>query len=268
MNKTIRTYIILILLAFFISCEKKDTNSGYYCEESFDLLISYMNMPRPDDSYDYPIRPCMNEWKEMTSTQEKIDACAIPITILKKMSTQAVIQALWEYPFSSEPIHEIGGRNAQKDFETVFYNNNAYKELLLRKDAGIDLFTRISLVDAVCRGDNMFKPLMLELLISQSDFLTQLNNNEKKDLIKIVFEKDSIRQDAGVHGELGSYTSLMLIGRTLLNADYSPFVKEVSENNVLKLFLETSMFFVNTLEELRQEKQIIVDNGKRFVNFK
>lgn len=265
MNKTTWMHIIPFLFTFLISCEE-DTTNGYYCDEEFNLLISYMNMPRPADSYNYPVRPCMNKWKEMISTQEKIAACTIPVKRINKMSTQAVIQAVWEYPFFSEPLYEIGGRNVQKDFETVFLSNNAYKELLLRKDAGKELLTRITLVDAVCRGRHMFQPLAFELLMSQPDFLTQLNVLEKKELIIIVFEKDCIRQKVGVHGELGSYSSWMLIGRTLLNANYIPFVVEVSQNDILKQFLETSIFLVNTFEELGQEKQKIIDHGKEFIN--
>lgn len=260
----IRIIILFICLASVLTfCKKEKEESGYYCDEELDLLIAYINMLRPTDSYNYPVRPCMNEWAKLKSTEEKINICSIPAERLIEMSTQAVIQALWEYPFFAEPTFEMGNRNVQKDFETVLYNNNAYIELLTRQDAGKALLQRYTLVDAVSR-EKMFHPIALELLISQTTFLSLLSVEDKKELIALAFEKDKIRQDSGIFGELSRYITWMLIGRTLLSANYTVFMSEVNQNDVLKRFIETSFLAVKTQAESSRIKQLIIDNGKNF----
>jgi len=63
-------------------------------------------MERPSDSYNYPVYPGMKEWGNFKTNKEMLEACQVPAKTLKKMSTQAVIQALWEHvnfptPYSS-----------------------------------------------------------------------------------------------------------------------------------------------------------------------
>ena len=41
--------------------------------------------------YDYPIKPGTEEWKGFTSTQEMIEVCQIPESILKNMSTSDLL---------------------------------------------------------------------------------------------------------------------------------------------------------------------------------
>lgn len=266
-NKIFLLLILSFLTLLFSGCKKEEVDNGYYCNEQLDLLNSYMNMPRPADSYNYPIRPCMNKWKELASTEEKIKACAIPIERLKTMSTQAVIQAIWEYPFFVEISSSIGMRNAQKDFETLFYSNNAYKELLERKDAGILLLKRYKLMDAICKGKLIWIP-PFELLFSQPNFIQQLTTAEKKKLVAIALEKNKLRVASGFFDELCEFSTLMLIARIMIYAEYPPFLNEVIDSDPLKRFIDTSMFFVKTMEELRNLQQLMLDYGKEFINEK
>ncbi len=130
-------------------------------------------MPRPEGSYNYPILPGMESWKSFTTIEKMIDACQVPVAILKYQSTQAVFQALWEYPFFFEITYRYG--HYQQDFETVFANTNAFKEFVTRKDAGECLYSRLTLVNPLytiySRG--------LELFVSQGAFLQPLSIKKK-----------------------------------------------------------------------------------------
>ncbi len=225
-------------------------------------------MPRPSDSYNYPIRPCMNRWKELTSTSDMIKACEIPPETLKKMSTQAVIQALWEYPFFTEFLISalgIGYRDLQKDMETSIFRNNAYKELLLRKDAGMSLLKRYKLVDPVAK-EHMHHPLVLELLFAQPEFLQQLTLKEKKRLVATAFAKNEQRIASGIFGNIQiEPVTLLLIARTMQAAVYAPFMTDINNNKELKRFV-SSGFCSEADGNCTKLKEQIVGYGKDFID--
>src|SRR5574344_1613128 len=89
------------LSLFLTSCKKYENQDSTY-ESYIEDILGCMNMQRPIDSYNYPVLPKMEAWKKFQSTSEMIEACQIPIEKLEKMSTEAIFQALWEYPFFSE----------------------------------------------------------------------------------------------------------------------------------------------------------------------
>lgn len=256
-------FILCPIILFLGGCQKEENSNGCYCDEGLDLLNSYMHMPRPADSYNYPIRPCMNQWKKLTSTEKKIKACQIPVDRLENMSTQAVIQALWEYPFFTEPVSEVGNRNLQNDFETIFHNNAAYKNLISRGDAGTCLLYRYKLVDAISPKYN-FHPIALELLFSQPYFLSQLNTKEKKELVIAVFEKERLRMNHEASCRAKQRTTIMFMGRIMMNVNYQPFVDVVNNNIQFKRFIDNSIPYLETDEEYIELSKIINDNFTEF----
>ena len=60
--------------------------------------LAYMGMDRPADSYNYPAYPGMDEWATFKTSDEMTAIQQVPDCLLSKMSTQAVIQAIWELP--------------------------------------------------------------------------------------------------------------------------------------------------------------------------
>ena len=195
--------------------------------------LECMNMPRPEDSYNYPILPGMEEWKQLT-VPEMVEVCQVPVEILQNMSTQAVIQALWEYPFFWEMMIDY---YYQRDFETLFLQNNAYIELTKRGDAGEALLERLRLINPYRMS---FKYRSLELVMSQEVFLSQLTDHDKCKLIEIVLMNDEWRQSCGSKSNYG--VVLLLIGRTLANANYATFMEEVKKNEHLIDFLSGEKF--------------------------
>jgi hypothetical protein len=126
------------------------------------------------------------------------------------------------------------------DFEGVFENNNAYLELTQRQDAGIMLLERFQQVNPVF-SDRLFEPYALEILLSQTVFLGQLDDDNRKKVIELALEKNDLRK----HSEDGPYafqsTIWLLTGKTLLACKYAPFLQEVNQNPQLQSFLEDKM---------------------------
>lgn len=89
-------------------------------------------MPRPEDSFDYPVYPGMEEWASYPTLNLQMAVCQIPSSILDSMSTQAVVQAIWEHPLFTDIAKDEG--NYKSGFENIIAKANAYKELLMRED--------------------------------------------------------------------------------------------------------------------------------------
>jgi len=235
--------LLFILLLFglnFVTCTNDNElpfNGIDKYNESIQGILDIMNMDRPDDSYNYPVYPGTKEWESLSSGDEMLKACQIPEKTTKAMSTQALIQAIWEYPLVYEVFHRY---QYQRDFEALFFQNNAYIELCKRKDAGKALLTRMEAVDPLS-VDRVLK--ILDLLIAQNVFASQLNTNEKRTVIEIGLRTDELRQQqiSLADGSDRAITWLMF-GRVMKSADFDGFVKEVSRNEQLNDFLNTTNY--------------------------
>ncbi|MDR0605833.1 MAG: hypothetical protein LBG80_16185 [Bacteroidales bacterium] len=229
--KTIKNITFVIICFLLISCGINDVELT--CEERIKARLEYVNIARPVDSYNYPVYPGMPEWSEFQTMEEMIAACQVPENILNEMSTQAIIQAIWEYPFVLVVLHRY---HYQADFDGTFSGNNAYNALTKRNDAGTALLERLKATNPLMpliEGE----PKFLEILISQDVFLSQLDETQKKAVIIMTLENDKLRQDCGESNN-NRATAWLLIGKLLKNAAYEPFIEEMNNNEQLQSFIE------------------------------
>ena len=272
-NITRNIFLFSLLCLLAVSCNinkdvvadctyncNKDAKANALYESWIQDKLKCMNMARPECSYNYPVLPGMDEWALFTTTQAMIDACQVPEAVLACQSTQAIMEALWEYPF----FFEITFRHNhyQQDFETNYSNNRAYKSFVTKEDAAQSILTRLLLVDPLFP----VLPHGLELFLAQPVFLKQLNNDDKKKAVTVVFKNDSLSQIANGYGQdVMRQVTWLLIGRTMFYANYKPFVDLVNSNTQLKGFLDTSVINVYTLEEYNRFFQLIISNGQAFI---
>jgi len=200
--------------------------------------LAYMGMERPADSYNYPVYAGMAEWAEATKNGYSEVCQVTPECLLKKMSTQAVIQAIWEFPmlgiffYLLDPYLQRNIENRRRF--------NAYAELYTRKDAGTALFERLTLVDPLTPSVE-YESQHLELLLSRTDFLSQLSASEKRKTVEITLSNDYKRYGGWNIG--GYYTpertaSWILMGKAMYAVGYGPFIKAMNEHEELKYFIE------------------------------
>ena len=199
--------------------------------------ISYMNMPRPEDSYNFTMYPGSEEWDRL-----KLQAhYQIPDCVLKKMSTQAVIQAVLEYPLNSFFI--LSRYGDEEYFETEYSTYfNSCTELLKRKDAGAALLERLRLMHPDGYSYQS-KSLWLEWFFGHKIFLSQLKEAQKRQVVAICLRNYAIREDAW-HEESDvvpphKVVTFLLIGRTMLAAKYAPFIKAMNDEEELRFFVNT-----------------------------
>lgn len=257
---------LLCLLAGFFSCNSEedwlnsfptldDEQYSFYVAQALDA----MNMPRPEGSYNYPCLPGMDSWKELKSGEEKAQVCLVPEKILKKQSTQAVIQAIWEYP-NFPMFHYLSSTTCmQQIVEQFLYNINSYQELINRSDAGSCLVIRYYRMN-MTKVDHSFYNNSLQLLLSQTVFLDQLSLEEKVQLAKeMVGRIDVVKKvlDAETSDELFSInSSYFCLVRIMANSGYSPMLVWMEEDESAQefeksgncAFLMTSSFRTKIME--------------------
>jgi hypothetical protein len=228
--RIMKTLKFLVLFIVFIGLTA--------CTDDYEDFISprleSMNMARPADSYNYPVYPGTSEWGKFQTGEEMRNACQVPVDLLKKMSTQAVIQAIWEYPLLLEILHR---EEYNLDFESISVYNNAYKELCERTDAGNAILQRSLLINPL---ESLGLSNILEILMSQQPLLSMLDEQAKKTLVEHTLKNDELRQRFGK--KMYRATSWLLIARTMVNAGYIPFVEKVNRDEEMKSFIENRLY--------------------------
>ena len=246
-----------------ISCDEYEfTNYEFKYEAYIQDLLECMNMPRPADSYNYPVYPCMEEWKSFRTGQEMEDACQVHVCALDKLSTQALIQAIWESPF----IMTMYAHDDQRVVPLSFLrNNNAGVELLKRSDAGKGLYER--LIQMSVSRENIRSRAIFDFLcifISHEVFLSQLSTDEMKTLIITMLNNVWLQDDTDFF--LLRPSTAFLTARILLSANYAPFVDAVNNNDDLKSFLYSSSGYIHAVWGVGNDiTQYIIEFGKQFI---
>ncbi|MBQ8315783.1 MAG: hypothetical protein IJX95_08600 [Lachnospiraceae bacterium] len=83
----------------------------------------------------YLIKPGTEEWKQLGTVQNKIEACRIPEETLKQMSNAELIEAVLEYPFLMNIfLFGLDTPGTHHAAEGVYENCDALRELLSRRD--------------------------------------------------------------------------------------------------------------------------------------
>ena len=242
--------------------------------------LAYMGMERPADSYNYPLYPGMEGYAELTNGgMDFRKFCQItPACLLSKMSTQAVIQAIWEMPTLGDYfIFSSNFYNYNGAIDSHIRGYNAFEELTKREDAGAALLERLTLVNPLTpmlRYESQF----LELLLSHSVFFSQLNESEKRKTVEITLSNDDKRSVYEAKSRAGSLRSIswVLIGKTMLAAGYTPFIEAVNENDELKYFVEgwrplptdpsRKIDYTYTEYWYGNIPQLIIEYAKNFIN--
>ena len=201
--------------------------------EQIAIQLECQGFPRPRDSYNYPVY----------SISEGYEILEIPENILETISTQAIAQAVWEYPFTK---FLLTGRNYLRNLNTWnISNTNANKALIERADGATAFLYRLLMFDPVPG-----LTLPAEVIMCQMELLDQLDDGQKKQLIRTTIVSDSLRREYGGIVANG-VISWLLIGRTLISSDYPPFMEFAETIGLSVWFLNTYLYDQLLPETLR-----------------
>ncbi|CAK7049443.1 MAG: hypothetical protein PARBB_02465 [Parabacteroides distasonis] len=256
MNAMKLIYAICICLILF-SCKSDQEEYVVANEDSLNTLYyknliensKLANIPRPADTYIYPVVPGTDRWKELSEKgqDEIVKVCRVPKSVLQKQSTAAVIQTFVDHPFSLDMY--LSSSTLLDGFKKSVEYIDPYSELQERKDAGLCLLERYQLF-APAAPSLLFN--VYEMLLAQPEFYTQLNGGEKRALIKAVLEKAAIRIELDPELNqvgLGQIT-YFLLGRIMQNAEYAPFCKKVKSDESLRRFLKSMEYGFENYDDI------------------
>ncbi|MFP4978249.1 hypothetical protein ACE6ED_22780 [Paenibacillus sp. CN-4] len=130
--------------------------------------------------FQYPVTPADKEWAEFTSKQEMLDATDIPTTVLEKMTTDEVLDAVLDFPLI---VNLYLYDSYEVALEALAEDSDAFFELKQREDAGEAILGKLSSAKAFNTEDPSLEDRTLNILLTDKSILNSINEKEKANSI-------------------------------------------------------------------------------------
>ncbi|OQA64132.1 MAG: hypothetical protein BWY38_03073 [Ignavibacteria bacterium ADurb.Bin266] len=209
--------------------------------------IQLLNGQNQSKVYDFPIKPGTQEWQNLKSYEDRLNAYNIPEKLLINMNTQDLVLTCLNYP----EFRLIMTRNSLQQgydyLKTVF---NGFGELEKRKDAGMELlivYQKLNPSDIINydtpikRGEFAFNIKYIEILLAQDSILSNLDKNCKKELIKAsISNYEAIKEMPAEYASFGLLTPALVLGRLMYKNNHEDFSTKMLENKNLERFVNDS----------------------------
>lgn len=225
------------------------------CNNSEPVSSLPASSPPAPDAYIYPILPGTDAWKELNSLDEMVEACQVPEEILKTMSIHGLVETVLDYPLFGTTVFF---NNAPQGFGQIASRSNCVQELYTRADSGGELLMRYRSMDAAALKEEWSGGVKylaatsfqtIELLLAQAPILDTLTPGQRSDLLTECMAKyQSKRQHAQVYSESDREIIVWLISTILQKENYAPFMVKITEDEMLKYFMNKASFPNTTIE--------------------
>ena len=167
---------------------------------TFFLILPYLSFGQITEDekktlWDYPIKPGMEEWRQLKTTKEMVDVCQIPEYVLQDISTNDLMIVCLQYP----PLFNVFAFNDKNDgLKRLFTDFNGIREFSKREDAVHALrkhyLSEIQvLLDKINKSPNpdfgypTLHISILEFLLGCSDFHIVSSTKDKKEVLESLF---------------------------------------------------------------------------------
>ena len=225
------------------------------------FLFTTANSQVIDEPYDFPIKPGMPEWAELTQSG-RWKALQVPDDILKRLSTKALVETCLNYPLFSD--FWLSNSNPKDGISEVMNSFNGFGELFLRQDAFTYLFAQYELRDPDWiyeSWDAYLKFVYPEILLSQYEIIKGMSYEEKILLLK---ESYSQLEKNMTHNELFIYVihelpvTLYLMVALLLAINEPDITAEINNSENITLLLNTM--------RIPNQTEVLINRIKELVN--
>lgn len=164
----------------------------------FCLAVGLLNAQTAKITWDYPVKPGMEQWKEFQTGQEMLDACQIPAEILNNLTTDDLVEICINYPLAYD---YLAFNNEREAIHFMIENFTGLKELSKRVDGTSKLVKAyknmsFSKNTATRTQNNGYSSLLfgyLELLLVDDLFINKLTASELNELKSISLEKYNLK---------------------------------------------------------------------------
>ncbi len=230
------------------------------------ILVLFMVIPivMLGQTWDYPVKPGMEEWKKLNSHQEMVEVCQIPNNVISRIPTLELAELCLNYPlfFTMRAFN-----NLQEGFNQVSTEFNGFKELFKREDVGkvlLSIYTKTKLIDVRKKKDLISKGLFeqrvffIEFILAQKNLIKKLTENE----IKILLNETILKTDEKAKLKFSTFnkqaTSLIVVRilenkNVIKNSDkqkYEIFSKTVwlTDKNMIGDIYTESVNYLKTIK--------------------
>lgn len=204
------------------------------------FFLLNINAQQITDDWKFPVRPGTQEWENLKTYTDRLNAYNIPEIQIMTMSTEGLAKTCLNYPEFRLIFTRNDLQSGYKYIETIF---NGFQEVKIRKDAGRKLLDIYKEMDAakfdknwknLDKGKFMVKFTYIELMLAQSEILNNMNAADKKDLISEATKKfESKNRFSEEYGIIGLKTSVLILARILeLDGNLSRNETVMSDNAV------------------------------------
>lgn len=159
----------------------------------FCLVVCILNAQQPANvTWDYPVKPGMEEWKKFQSGEEMVNACQIPDIILSSLSTEELAELCLRYPLIE---YVFAFDNLNSGLDKLFSDFNGIREFYKRRDMSNNLLHRyvqqiqgFSFLDEKSTDYEKSKFIvtvsLLEVLLSRSVLQNDATKEKSKEILK------------------------------------------------------------------------------------
>lgn len=184
---------------------------------AYDNVNDGLEQEKTNKIFEYSITPNDQEWKELSSKQEMLDATRIPSDVLEKMTTEEVVNAVLDYPLViniyAYDTYEAGLKALAKD-------SDAFKELLNRPDGGNELLKKLQ-VNKTLSSESSLEDLTVSVLLTDTTIWNSVSNKKLARDLVLTATNSTVKTPKGtsvpviIRGE-----ELTLTQKTQLNNSY------------------------------------------------
>jgi hypothetical protein len=236
----------------------------------FTLLLTFsfaLNAQEKKLTWDYPVKPGMEEWSQFKSINEMYEACQVPDNILKQIDTESLVDLCLSFP--APPVFPLFN-TPQEAFLVYFSNFNGIRELFDRKDAGqylLKKYTTMSLSDfnpswpLYKQGQYISHYKFVEAILSQPQVIASMDVGERKDLLReAILKLDEKKSKNDIFGDNSLEINLWIIGK-ILYSDAKSFFQRYNQQSI-QTAIESGLILEMDIDALYQQANKYVNESK------
>jgi hypothetical protein len=183
---------IEILLCYYENDERVYKNQDY--SECYYNNVEDTGEDTKTSAWDYPVKPGMDEWANLKTGEEQLEACQIPKEVLDALNAKDLVEICLNYPLL---FNYTASNDERKGMRFMIENFNGLKELSTSKDgikelirvyADYPVFSQIPSKESK-DYDAPYKLSAIELFLSDSACISLLDDNELCELKEIALGK-------------------------------------------------------------------------------
>lgn len=223
------------------------------------LILSLSFAQTIDTVYVYPITPTTVDWKQFKSRSEMAEVLQIPDTILKKLSTKALVSTCMNFPMFMDLYFF---NDIQTGVNSLKQSFNGFAELLKRPDAGKELLAAYKLMNPenfekngneIYKGDFTFRFVQIEILLAQDEIIKNIAAGIEKELLTEAALKYDTKKATGIFSGFALSPSALIIARLLnKNSQIPRFENPLTANMVNRFIITGTAYTPEVLVQIRE----------------